>query len=102
LAYADRAALGCAYDNHHMLQEHIGLSAVTPWYHCTAHQQGNGLAERINQPIESYLRAYVNLEQNNWDEYLDLCEFAWNNSKHAVTGLARFTLIKDIYQIVKL
>ncbi|KAI0990873.1 hypothetical protein K3495_g17314, partial [Podosphaera aphanis] len=39
----------------------------------TAHQQGNGLAERINQPIESYLRAYVNLEQNNWDEYLDLC-----------------------------
>ncbi|MDD0213420.1 hypothetical protein PSY81_23835, partial [Shigella flexneri] len=37
----------------------------------TAHQQGNGLAERINQPIEAYLRAYVNLEQNNWDEYLD-------------------------------
>ncbi|KAI1005273.1 hypothetical protein K3495_g2944 [Podosphaera aphanis] len=56
----------------------------------TAHQQGNGLAERINQPIEAYLRAYVNLEQNNWDEYLDLCEFSWNNSKYAATGLAPF------------
>ncbi|KAI1003045.1 hypothetical protein K3495_g5156 [Podosphaera aphanis] len=56
----------------------------------TAHQQGNGLAERIIQPIESYLRAYFNLEQNNWDEHLDLCEFSWNNSKHATTGLTPF------------
>ncbi|KAI0993322.1 hypothetical protein K3495_g14861 [Podosphaera aphanis] len=56
----------------------------------TANQQGNGLAERIIQPIEAYLRAYVNLAQNNWDEYLDLCEFSWNNSKHVATGLAPF------------
>lgn len=56
----------------------------------TAHQQGNGLAERINQPIEAYLRSYVNFEQNNWDEYLDLFEFCWNNSKHATTGMTSF------------
>ncbi|KAI0998619.1 hypothetical protein K3495_g9577 [Podosphaera aphanis] len=56
----------------------------------TANQQGNGLAERINQSIESYLRSYVNFEQNNWDEYLDLFEFCWNNSKHAATGMAPF------------
>ncbi|KAI0992101.1 hypothetical protein K3495_g16085, partial [Podosphaera aphanis] len=56
----------------------------------TANQQGNGLAERINQSIESYLRSYVNFEQNDWDEYLDLFEFCWNNSKHAATGMAPF------------
>ncbi|KAI0993687.1 Transposon Tf2-9 polyprotein, partial [Podosphaera aphanis] len=56
----------------------------------TAHQRGNGLAERINQPIEAYLRAYVNFEQNDWDEYLDMFEFCWNNSKHAATGMAPF------------
>ncbi|KAI0994991.1 hypothetical protein K3495_g13192 [Podosphaera aphanis] len=55
-----------------------------------ANQQGNGLTERINQSIESYLRSYVNFEQNNWDEYLDLFEFCWNNSKHAATGMAPF------------
>lgn len=56
----------------------------------TAHQQGNGLAERIKQPLEAYLRTYVNFEQNDWDEYLDLFEFCWNNSKHASTGMPPF------------
>ncbi|KAI1005125.1 hypothetical protein K3495_g3086 [Podosphaera aphanis] len=56
----------------------------------TVHQQGNGLAERINQSLEAYLRSYVNFEQNNWDEYLDLFEFCWNNSKHSATGMAPF------------
>ncbi|KAI0995802.1 hypothetical protein K3495_g12381 [Podosphaera aphanis] len=56
----------------------------------TANQQGNGLAERINQSIESYLRSFVNFEQNNCDEYLDLFEFCWNNSEHAATGMALF------------
>ncbi|KAI0993145.1 hypothetical protein K3495_g15038, partial [Podosphaera aphanis] len=56
----------------------------------TAHQQGNGLSERINQPLEAFLRAYVNFEQNDWDEFLDLFEFSYNNSKHAATGMAPF------------
>ncbi|KAI1001631.1 hypothetical protein K3495_g6571 [Podosphaera aphanis] len=41
----------------------------------TAYQQGNGLAERIHH-------------RGNISEHL--CEFSWDNSKHAVTGLTPF------------
>lgn len=65
----------------------------------TAHQQGNSLAEQINQSLEAYLRSYVNFERDNWDEYLDLFEFCWNNLVHASTGMApMLMLIKVISQ----
>jgi hypothetical protein len=36
------------------------------------------------------LRAFVNYKQNNWDEYLALVEFAYNNSIQASTGVTPF------------
>jgi hypothetical protein len=36
------------------------------------------------------LRAFVNYKQNNWDEYLALVEFAYNNSVQASTGVTPF------------
>ena len=56
------------------------------------HPQTNGLTERANQTIEQMLRAVVNEEQSNWDEHLDLVEFAYNNSKQASTGHSPFFL----------
>jgi transposase InsO family protein len=32
------------------------------------HPQGDGQTERLNQPLEAYLRAYVNYFQDDWDE----------------------------------
>ena len=56
------------------------------------HPQTDGLTERANQTIEQMLRAYVNEDQDNWDECLDLVEFAYNNSKQASTGHSPFFL----------
>ena len=44
---------------------------------CTAfHPQTDSQTERTNAILEQYLRAYVNYQQDNWNELLLLAEFA--------------------------
>ena len=54
------------------------------------HPQGDGQTERLNQPLKAYLRVYVNWEQNDWEEWLDLTEMAYNNFWHDVTETSFF------------
>jgi hypothetical protein len=46
------------------------------------HPQTDGQTERINRVIQEMLRNYVSPIHDDWDEYLDLAEFAYNNSYH--------------------
>ena len=41
--------------------------------------QTNGQTERTNATLEQYLRAYVNYQQDNWEELLPMAEFAYTN-----------------------
>lgn len=59
------------------------------------HLQTDGLSERTNQTLKTYLRAYVSYQQDDWVDYLPLAEFAFNNAEnssikqtpfHAMTG----------------
>ena len=43
------------------------------------HPQTDSQTERTNAILEKYLRAYVNYQQDNWNELLPLAEFAYNN-----------------------
>jgi len=56
------------------------------------HPQTDGQTERTNRTLEEMLRAYVSYRQNDWDKYLALAEFAYNNSKQASTGFTPFEL----------
>ena len=56
------------------------------------HPQTDGQTERTNRTLEEMLRAYVNYKQDNWDEYLPIAEFAYNNSKQISTGYTPFEL----------
>jgi hypothetical protein len=56
------------------------------------HPQTDGGTERLNRILEEYLRAYVNPEQNDWDQWLPLAEFAYNNSKQESIGCTPFYL----------
>ena len=58
------------------------------------HPQTDGQTERINQDLEQYLRIYINHHQDDWVEWLSLAEFAYNNRKHASTGLSPFFVNK--------
>jgi hypothetical protein len=56
------------------------------------HPQTDGLTESNNRSLEEALRAYVNYHQDNWDRWLALLEYAYNNSVNSTTGYTPFFL----------
>ena len=48
--------------------------------------------ERINQEIGTFLRHYMNYQQDDWMNWLAAVEFQYNNKKHAATGKTLFKL----------
>nr|GEV92400.1 copia protein [Tanacetum cinerariifolium] len=57
------------------------------------HPQTNGQTERTIQTLEDMLRSCALEWTGNWDEYLCLVEFAYNNSWHASIKGAPFELL---------
>ena len=49
------------------------------------HPRTNGLTERTNQTLETYLRAYCSYQQDDWVDYLPMAEFAFNNLTNTST-----------------
>jgi hypothetical protein len=47
------------------------------------HPEKYGRTERVNQVMEDMLRMYVMDNQTQWEKYLPLVEFAYNNSFHS-------------------
>ena len=58
----------------------------------TAHPQTNGQMERVNQSLEDYIRCYVQADQKDWTDHIDMLEFCYNSSKHSATGFSPFEL----------
>ncbi|RAW43508.1 hypothetical protein PC110_g251 [Phytophthora cactorum] len=52
--------------------------------------QTDGQPKRTNRFIEDYLRGVVNLFQNDWDEYRQLAEFAYNQRFHSSISMSPF------------
>jgi len=49
--------------------------------------------ERINQEIGTFLRYYINYQQNNWTKWLAAtAEFQYNNKRHTATEQTPFEL----------
>jgi transposase InsO family protein len=57
------------------------------------HPQTDGQTERVNQEIEKYLRAFVSYQQDDWTEWLDLAEFAYNDCLHSTTQQTPFYIM---------
>ena len=47
------------------------------------HPQTDGQTEAMNQHLETMLRAYVRKDQTDWSAWLDVLQFAYNNSTHS-------------------
>lgn len=54
--------------------------------------QADGLSERYNRTVESYLRHYVNFEQTDWDQHLSTAEYTINATVNSAIGCAPFEL----------
>ena len=57
------------------------------------HPQSNGLDERTNQTISRALIKFINLEQDDWDKFLDCILFSYRTSVHASTNYTPFYLM---------
>ena len=56
------------------------------------HPQTNVQTKRINQEIGTFLRYYINYQQDNWIEQIAVAEFQYNNKKHVEMGQTPFVL----------
>ena len=54
------------------------------------HPQANGQTEQTNQTIEQYLWHYISYEQNDWDKFLPMAQFTFNNVEHSTTKVTPF------------
>jgi hypothetical protein len=56
------------------------------------HPITDGQTERMNQGIEEYLRIFINHQQNDWDRWIAMAEFCYNNREHTATKQTPFFL----------
>jgi len=54
------------------------------------HPQTDGQTERINQELEQYLRVFIDHRQEQWPDWLEMVEFAYNNKIHVATKTLPF------------
>jgi len=54
------------------------------------HPQMNKQTERVNQELEQYLRMFIDHRQEQWPEWLETAEFAYNNKAHSSTQTSPF------------
>ena len=56
------------------------------------HPQTDGQTERVNQEVEQFLRIFVNQRQDDWNEWLAIAEYAYNDRIHASTHSSPFMM----------
>lgn len=56
----------------------------------TFHPQIDGQSEQANSTALDLLKCYVHDHKSQWEQYLPLVEFAYNNTVHTATGKAPF------------
>jgi hypothetical protein len=54
------------------------------------HPQTDGQTERTNRTLEQMLRHYVNHQQDDWDEWLPVMEFAYNSAEQSSIHMSPF------------
>ena len=75
-----------------LFQEVFKRLGVSLKFSTSNHPQTDGQTERTHRTIEQILRSAVNHRQNNWEELLPLCEFAFNDQIQGSTRNSPFYL----------
>ena len=54
------------------------------------HSQMNKQSKQMNQTVETYLRHYINKNQNNWVQLLLMTQFVYNNTRNEIMSMTSF------------
>jgi len=73
-----------------MIKEVNNLLGIQTKLSTAYHPQIDGQTERINQELEQYLRVFIDHRQEQWQDWLGMAEFAYNNKIHAATKNSPF------------
>lgn len=57
------------------------------------HPQSNGSLERCHRSMKEYFRHFINANQTNWAELIQLSCFAHNTTRHSVTGFTPYEIL---------
>src|SRR5258705_285136 len=74
------------------LRELAALLGVKLTPSTSYHLQTDGQTECVNQEIEAYLWVFMSHQQDDWADWLQLAEFAYNNKVHTATHWTPFEL----------
>jgi transposase InsO family protein len=66
----------------------IRRTKTTPW-----RPQSDGMVERLNRTIGAMLRQYTSEAQDDWDDWLPLCNLAYNGSRQSSTSYTPYFLM---------
>jgi len=73
-----------------MMKELNNLLGIQTKLSTAYHPQTDRQTERINQKLEQYLRVFINHRQEQWPDWLETAEFAYNNKIHTATKILPF------------
>ena len=63
------------------------------------HPQTDGQTERMNRTLQDYLRHYIGPLHDDWDEHLDMAEFAINNAWQESIKMSPFEMVYGLKPI---
>ena len=78
-------------------QEIMNRLGTKPCFSTANHPKTDCLTERVNKQVEDILRAFVNHEQDNWDQLLPLCEFSIKSAQRSSVGNSPFYLTYGVH-----
>ena len=78
---------GTAFESRRLFKSLSAILQVKKSRTSARNPKGNIQVERVNRTIIKMIKAYLNDQQDNWDQHLQCLASAYNSTIHQATGL---------------